>query len=79
MIKNFMNTNEIYQGLRVIVNHYIAEPRQSELLELLDKREAVGEFPPGKGVIACVSSDSNGVRIKPEHRQLWDDICWHCV
>jgi hypothetical protein len=74
-----MTTDEIYQGLRIIVNHYIAEPKQTELLLLLTKRESAGDFPPGKGIIACVSSDSNGVRIKPEHQQLWNDLCWHCI
>lgn len=74
-----MSSHEIYNALRIITSHYIAEPKQSELLFLLDEKEAANEFPPGKGILACVSSDSNGVRLKPEHYQLWDAICAYCI
>lgn len=74
-----MNRQDIYEGLRLIVITYIAESKQHELLSMLDKREAEGGFPPGKGVLACVDSDSNGVTLKPEHKDLWNDICYHCI
>lgn len=74
-----MNNSEIYKALRMIVKTYISESNQEELLKILGDCELEGRFPLGKGILACVSSDSNGVRFKPEHKDLWDEICHHCI
>jgi hypothetical protein len=74
-----MTNQELYEALRVIVRTYISEVEQQELLGILDQREAEGAFPPGKGVLACVDSDSNGIRLKAEHKDLWEEICYLCV
>ncbi len=74
-----MNKNEIYEGLRLIVRTYIATEYQQELLRLLDRRESEGSFPPGKGILADMDSHSNGIKLKEEHKELYDDICHHCI
>ena len=74
-----MTDKEIYDGLRLLVETYISEQLHQELLTLLDDREGAGEFPPGKGIIASVNSGSNGVAIKQEHKELWSDLCHHCI
>ncbi|MCP3925212.1 MAG: hypothetical protein GY714_21780 [Desulfobacterales bacterium] len=74
-----MTNKEIFDGLRLIVKTYISEHLHQELLGLLSEREALGDFPPGKGIIASVDSDSNGVPIKQEHKKLWSDLCHHCI
>jgi hypothetical protein len=74
-----MTRHEIYNGLRIITSNYIAEPKRSELLVLLDEKEAARHSPPGKGILACVSSDSNGIDLTQEHKELWDTICYYCI
>ncbi len=56
-----MNNQEIYEGLQLIVQMYISEAKQKELISLLNIQEAEGGFPSGKGILAYVDSDSNGI------------------
>lgn len=74
-----MNNQAIYEALRLIVRTYVFESKQQELVDILDQREAEGALPPGKGVLACVHSDSNGIKLKAEHKDLWDEVCYCCV
>ncbi len=74
-----MTNKEIYDGLRLIVETYISDHLHQELLTLLNEREEAGTFPPGKGILASVNSDSNGVAIKQEHKELWSYLCHHCI
>jgi hypothetical protein len=70
---------EIYDALRMIIRTYISEELHNGLLALLEEREIKGEYLPGKGILAAVNSDSNGVALKEEHHKLWKELCFHCV
>ncbi|WP_139304888.1 hypothetical protein [Microbulbifer marinus] len=74
-----MENKEIYDGLRLIAQTYISDEKKDEILIGLDQCEKEGRFPPGKWVLASVDSHSNGVGLKREHKELWSDICYHCV
>ncbi len=74
-----MTKFEIYKALRMFVCTYIVNERQQELLTILDLRESEGSFPPAKGIFADMEFYSNGVKLKPEHRELFDDICHFCI
>jgi hypothetical protein len=74
-----MTDSEIYNALRLFVRSYIQEQRQAELLQILDQREAEKSFPPGKGILADMHAYPNGQALKPEHKELYEDVCWHCV
>ena len=74
-----MTDKEIYDALRMIIRTYISEELHNELIVQLNEKEANGEFPPGKGILASVRSDSNGVALKEEHNKLWKELCFHCV
>lgn len=73
-----MNNEEVYEALR-FVKPYISEPKQHELFDLLDRRDAEGAFPPSKGIRACIHSDSNGIEVKAKHQDLWGGLCFCCV
>ncbi len=74
-----MTNSDIYEALRILVRNYIQAGRRLELLQILDQREEENASPPGKGVLADMLTFSNGQAMKPEHKELYDDICWHCV
>ena len=74
-----MKQIEIYNGLRLLVNTYIEASFKEELLEVLDQREKENLFPPGKAILSSMISNSNGIQLKEEHKELYQKICELCI
>ena len=74
-----MTQKEIYDGLRLLVKTYITESNHEELLSILKQREDENSFPPGKGILSDMITNSNGIKLKAEHMELYSEICRCCV